>query len=236
MPPGTTWPTTWPRLRVKVNVEIVTDLRRWRRGLGCRAYDLALSIRPTSRWRQSSVVIYWRRCRRRTPATGGVVPVEGECPGSHARRSRQTLSSGFKPVASPDANSITAWLIPGDAARRRGCRQDHHAAAGTPAIGSRSRTLIENGLRMGRYCPGIDREGLDGGGWQVIAVTRRANQNPIVATSLGRSRDRHHPQLFRRAWRTAPTVRPSSKRSASKRGFITYDQNNCVAIAAWLGM
>ena len=78
------------QLKVKVNVEIVTDYAALEKGLAARAYDLAfvhpthIALAPVKRGEYTLAAV-----SKAHTGYKGVIPVEGECPGSHARRSRQ---------------------------------------------------------------------------------------------------------------------------------------------------
>ena len=226
------------QLKVKVNVEIVTDYSALEKGLAAKAYDLAfvhpthIALAPVKRGEYTLAAVSKAHTGYKASFLSKV-----NAPAATPADLGKTLASGSKPVASPDANSITAWLI-------RATLRDAAAAAKTttpPLKYTRYQEsipyMVENGfVDVGATASeAIIRDWTAAGG-KVIASSRAVPiKNLIVANSLGKEQLDTIRNYFVDMANSADGQAKLEK-IGLKQGFITYDQNNYVAIAAWLGL
>ncbi len=226
------------QLKMKVNVEIVTDYGALEKGLTTKAYDLAF-IHPThialpavKRGEYTLAAVSKAHTGYKASFLSKV-----NAPAATPADLGKTLSSASKPVGAPDSNSITAWLI-------RATLRDAAAAAKTatpPLKYTRYQEsipyMVENGFVdvAATASESIVKDWTAAGG-KVIASSRAVPiKNLIVATSLGKEQIDTIRNYFVELANSADGQAKLEK-IGLKQGFVTYDQNNSVAIAAWLGM
>ena len=226
------------QLKMKINVEIVTDYAALEKGLTARAYDLAfihpthIALAPVKRGEYTLAAVSKAHTGYKASFLSKV-----NAPATTPADLGKTLAGGGKPVGAPDPNSITTWLI-------RATLRDAAAAAKTstpPLKYTRFQDsipyMVENGFVdvAATASESIVKEWTAAGG-KVIASSRAVPiKNLIVANALGKE----HIDVIRSYFvelANSADGQAKLEKIGLKQGFITYDQNNYVAIASWLGM
>ena len=226
------------QLKMKVNVEIVTDYAALEKGLASKTYDLAfihpthIALAPVKRGEYTLAAVSKAHTGYKASFLSKV-----NAPAATAADLGKTLASGSKPVGAPDPNSITTWLI-------KATLRDAAAASKTsspPLKFTRYQEsipyMLENGFVdvAATASEAIVKDWTAAGG-KVIASSRAVPiKNLIVANSLGKDNIDTIRSYFVELANSAEGQAKLEKINL-KQGFITYDQNNYVAIAAWLGL
>lgn len=226
------------QLKMKVNVEIVTDYAALEKGLASKTYDLAfihpthIALAPVKRGEYTLAAVSKAHTGYKASFLSKV-----NAPVATPADLGKTLASGSKPVGAPDPNSITTWLI-------KATLRDAAAASKTnspPLKFTRYQEsipyMVENGFVdvAATASEAIVKDWTAAGG-KVIASSRAVPiKNLIVANSLGKDNIDTIRSYFVELANSAEGQAKLEKINL-KQGFITYDQNNYVAIAAWLGL
>ena len=226
------------RLKMKVNVEIVTDYAALEKGLASKTYDLAfihpahIALAPVKRGEYTLAAVSKAHTGYKASFLSKV-----NAPVATPADLGKILASGSKPVGAPDPNSITTWLI-------KATLRDAAAASKTsspPLKFTRYQEsipyMLENGFVdvAATASEAIVKDWTAAGG-KVIASSRAVPiKNLIVANSLGKDNIDTIRSYFVELANSAEGQAKLEKINL-KQGFITYDQNNYVAIAAWLGL
>jgi len=226
------------QLKMKVNVEIVTDYAALEKGLASKTYDLAfihpthIALAPVKRGEYTLAAVSKAHTGYKASFLSKV-----NAPAATAADLGKTLASGSKPVGAPDPNSITTWLI-------KATLRDAAAASKTSSPQLKFTRyqesipyMLENGFVdvAATASEAIVKDWTAAGG-KVIASSRAVPiKNLIVANSLGKDNIDTIRSYFVELANSAEGQAKLEKINL-KQGFITYDQNNYVAIAAWLGL
>ena len=226
------------QLKLKINVEMVGDYAALEKGLAAKTYDIAfihpthIALAPVKRGEYTLAAV----SKAHTGYKASFLS-KSNAPAATAADLGRTLAAGSKPVGAPDPNSITTWLV-------RATLRDAAAAAktGTPPLKfTRYQDsipfMVDNGFVdvAATASEAIVKEWKAGGG-KVIASSRAVPiKNLIVANSLGKDQIDAIRAYFVDMVNNAEG-QAKLERIGLKQGFVTYDQNNYVALATWLGM
>ena len=141
------------QLKMKVNVEIVTDYAALERGWPAKTYDLAFVHPPTLRWRQ------WKRGEYTLAAvskahTGykGIVLSKVNAPAATPADLGKTLASGSKPVAHRMPTQLPPWLIKATCRRCRCASRPLRRRSSSPAIRNPFPTCWKTASSMWGHC------------------------------------------------------------------------------------
>ena len=225
-------------LQAKVRLEVVSDYATLEKELAAKSYDIAfihpthIALTPVKKGDYSLAVVSKAHLNYKASflSKTAAQPKSPEELG-------KLLASVSKPVGSPDANSITAWLI-------RATLRDAAAAAHSTAPKLKFTRyqdsipfMVENGFVdvAATASEPIVKEWTAAGG-KVIAASRSVPiKNVIVSNALGKEAIE-----IIRAYFTELTANADGQakleRVGLKQGFIGYDQTAYMAIGTWLGL
>lgn len=226
------------QLKTRVNVEIVADYPTLEKGLAAKAYDIAfvhpthIALAPVKRGDYALAAV----SKAHTGYKASFLSKVNAPVATPAELAKVLVGSG-KPVGVPDANSITTWLVKATA-------REAVAAAKTSAPQFKYTRyqesipyMVENGFVdvAATASEAIVKDWTAAGG-KVIATSRAVPiKNLIVATALGKDQLETIRSYFVELVNSTEGQAKLEK-IGLRQGFITYDQNSYVALAAWLGL